>query len=190
MKMKIDPNNPPDVYEWDGPTGVHFREVRQPSGTYYRDSTPTYVVHELERARRYHLRVRLFYGDKETGRDWGEEFDTMGYVGRTCGPIKSLILLLCCDSRGGCAILTDCIVRLYVDGIETYRHPKYHQPEYEIGPVPDKIGYTNMKEEGYTTGVYAILPSPKGAKVNVANFKSEKKAKNWIAFMKGERMKK
>ena len=63
-------------------------------------------------------RVRLFLGDPETGRDWGEENDVTGYVGRSTGPSKVPLLLATRRSMGGGAILVDCVLRMLVDGCE------------------------------------------------------------------------
>lgn len=158
------------THEWTGPTGVKFVDVMEPSGVYYRDTTPRPVIDALERARKsWGSRVRLFYGDKQTGRDWGEENDVTGRVGRTGGRIPVPILLHNSRSIGGGAILCENIVRLIVDGREVYRHPHYHQP------------------------AYAILFNSKGASVladgqHVASFDSKPQAERWIAFMTGRRM--
>jgi len=115
------------VYEWTGQTGVHFRDVCQPSGTYYRNITPSEVIRLLEAAWESQARVRLYYGDRKTGRDWGDTCGVYGRIGRSTGPIKVLILLAQRRSTGGGEILCDCIVRLKVNGKEVYRHPKYHK---------------------------------------------------------------
>lgn len=168
------------MHEWTGPTGVHFRDVRQPSGTYYRDTTPERVVYWLEQAREHRYPVRLFLGDSATGRDWLEEHYTRGRVGRSTGTIK-VPLLVPEGEHGGPAISCDCIVRLIVKGQEVYRHPKYHQPALtiaEIGPR-EMCGRVNLRAKGYTHTV-----NPVGA-----NFKSLEKAQRWVAFMRGERSK-
>jgi len=173
--MSTNTNQAPDIYEWTGPTGVKFREIKQPSGTYYQDTTQAAVINALERARTTHTRIRLFLGDTKTGRDWLEEWDVTGYVGRTMGPIKAPILLRNSRSTGGGIISTDCILRLIVDGREVYRHPKYRLPIIEIGCSPVNV---NQPRRYY-------------AKVNGelhARFKTEAQAKRWAAFMLGERM--
>ncbi len=169
----------PDVYEWTGPTGVHFRDIREPSGTYYREGTPRAVVDALESAMHSDARVRLFLGDKETGKDWCDEYDVAGRVGRTMGPICAPILLHSQRSIGGGIILTDCIVRLMVNGREVYRHPKYTAPEYTVHAIERgaKIGKVDLREAGYTCTVEGTG----------ANFKTAKQAHRYAAFMRGER---
>lgn len=172
--MEVKSCDGPAVHEWTGPTGVKFRDVRTPEGTYYHDTTPPEVVTALESARRTGAKVRLFFGDKETGRDWLEEWDVYGKVGRSMGPMKIPLLIKTCRSMGGGAISDDCIVRLIVNGREVYRHPKYH------------VGFTireTQTEPGYTHAVDV------GGK-NHANFKSLTKAQRWVEFMRGERMSK
>jgi len=163
------------IHEWTGPTGKKFRDIADLSFTYYRDTTPRAVIDAIEHARETRARVRLFYGDAETGRDWGESYDVTGRVGRSMGLIKIPLLIPTSRSMGGPAILCDCIVRLIVAGREVYRHPNYHQPEYTIRHE----GPGDLRKRVYADG-----------KTNIANFRTQRQAERWIAFMKGERMNK
>jgi hypothetical protein len=179
----------PQVHEWTGPTGVKFREVREPSGTYYHDTTPRLVIDALEHARENGHRVRLFTGDTNTGKQWFDEYDVCGTVGRSMGPIKTPLLIANSRSTGGGAILTDCIVRLLVNGREVYRHPKYKTPVFSIREIgPDEMPPTDrcypkhsLRSMGYT---HAADIDGK----NHANFKSLAKAQRWVEFMQGKRM--
>lgn len=145
--------------------------VVDPDGTHYRVGTPVDVIHILERARRNDTIVRVFYGDVETGRDWTEEYDTIGRVGRSMGPIKIPLLIANARSMGGGSILTDCIVRITIGKRDVYRHPNYHQPTLTVRPA---------ELDGYVEGVYANGE-------NVANFRKVGQAEKYVAFMKGER---
>jgi hypothetical protein len=75
-----------------------------------------------------------------------------------------------------------------------WAHPKYHQPEFGIADPPDMIGQTDMRAAGYTHGVYVRLRPEHATDMtetvwsNQANFKSERAARNYIAYMRGERM--
>ena len=160
-------------------------EYKVVNGMAYHIDTPPAVVSILEMVRKYHIRVRVVYGDRETGCDWGEDLDTMGYVGRSGGRIKIPLLIHNSRSIGGGAMLDHCIVKIVVTYSKSvlYQHPNYEPPNLEIGPCPEKIGNVVLAEEGYTTGVYRDGQ-------NEANFKSEDRAKRWIAFMRGERMSK
>lgn len=172
--LRMSPNRAgADVHEWIGPTGVHFRDVRSPGGTFYHDTTPPEVVAALDGAMRSRARVRIFYGDRATGRDWLEENDVTGTVGRSGGQMPIPILLPTSRSTGGGGILTDSIVRLIVGGREVYRHPSYHQPSMEI-------------QHGSESRPFAVAVD--GAVQ--AQFKTETAANRWIAFLRGERMNK
>ena len=55
------------------------------NGTSYHENTSEEVIKILERVRNSKERVRIFYGDTETGRDWMEIYNTIGTIGRSCG---------------------------------------------------------------------------------------------------------
>lgn len=156
-------------------------------GTAFHIDTPDRVVDILTAAiqARLQRRFRLFLGDPETGRDWGEEHDAIGYIGRSMGRIKIPLLIHNQRSYGGPGLLDHRIVKI-VD-VQTkrtvYQHPLYQLPAYTLGTCPPKIGAIDMTAEGYTVGVYRDGE-------NIANFKTEDQARRWIAFMRGERMRK
>ena len=87
----------------------------------------------LAYAERERLRVRLHYGDTDTGRDWMDRYDVTGRIGRSMGPVKVPLVIANCRSMGGPAILENCIVRIRhankKNGGDLYRHPKYHEGE-------------------------------------------------------------
>ena len=85
------------------------------NGTSYHQNAPDAVIRVLENAMRTNKRIRVFYGDTETGRDWMEIYDTIGTIGRSCGQNKIPLLIKNSRSYGGCAILTDCIVKITID---------------------------------------------------------------------------
>lgn len=53
-------------------------DSRKVGGIYYYADTPDAVVGALEHARSTQQRIRLYLGDRTTGRDWLEEHDTKG----------------------------------------------------------------------------------------------------------------
>ena len=63
------------------------------NGTSYDERTPDQVVAVLESARRDRTRLHISLGDTESGKDWLEEFEAHGYVGRSTGRIKVPLLL-------------------------------------------------------------------------------------------------
>ncbi|GBG14383.1 uncharacterized protein NMK_1982 [Novimethylophilus kurashikiensis] len=160
--------------------------------TWFDARTPEQVRKVLEAYRKSGNRVRIFLGDESTGRDWMDEHDMMGRIGRSMGPMKSP-LLISDDEDGGPALLTSCIVRI-VDVTtrkDVYRHPQYHLPEMELRSISDEDGYTDSKGKyvslaalGYSHGVW--VKNQNGLLLNHANFKSYGKACNWMAFMSGD----
>ena len=100
------------------------------NGTMFHDETPIAVCNILNDAisSRRLKRIRIFFGDKETGKDWNEFYDNIGYVGRSTGLIKIPLMIHNTRSTGGGAILDHCIVKITVDKKTVYQHPKYHCP--------------------------------------------------------------
>ena len=114
------------------------------SGTAYHEETPQEVVNVLERARAAGTRLQFYYGDVKTGRDWHEENDTIGTIGRSGGSVKIPLLIKSSRSHGGGAILDHCIVKI----VETrtkkvlYKAANYQAPKIEIVPS-DLPGYSH-----------------------------------------------
>lgn len=169
------------------------REIRE---TWFDPGTELKVERVLERYRKSGKPLRLFYGDPETGRDWMEENDVLGRIGRTGGIFKSPILVEEGDF-GGHAILTACILRM-IDaetGKDLYRHPLYRVPEMEVRSTEGILASWHSKKPpkllfdmGYTHGVW--VRNGKGEFENQANFKSYGKACQYVAFMTGDSMRK
>jgi hypothetical protein len=165
----------PDVYEWTGPTGVKFRQIRSPAGTYYHEETPIRVRAILDTAMNTGQRLRLFYGDTVTGMSWLEEFDVCGTIGRSMGEIKIPLLIANARAHGGPGILDRCIVAIAdAPGHFVYKHPGFNTGEWTAGKAHD-AGYV---EAAYCNGELH------------AQFKKQGQASRYIAFMKGERFSK
>jgi hypothetical protein len=144
-----------------------------PKNTFFDADTPAQVQSCLEFYRISKVPVRLFYGNAETGKDWLEENDVYGTIGRSMGPIK-VPLLIAKGAAGGGAILTTRILRI-VDGAtnqEVYRHSNYQAPVF----TSQKSDVSGYQQEVLADGVV------------VARFKDEAKANAWTAFMQGIRM--
>jgi hypothetical protein len=139
--------------------------------------TPQELRNVIERAYSTQRRVRVHYGDKDTGRVWLEELDVIGRIGRSSGWLPCYLLCNNARSLGGGALLAERILRMQdVETKETlYKHASYKAPEFE---VMSDCG----AEDGYTFQVRT-----KGGDVQ-ARFKTEQAARNYIAFMRGERM--
>lgn len=155
----------------------HISTYKIYDGVYYDQETPDEVVHILARAMRTHQRIRIFYGDKSTGKCWLEEYDTIGYIARTGGKMAIPILINRNGSSGGGAIITANIVRITIDKQTVYSHPKYHTGTLTILPV--KKG-SELAKNGYSFGAFVNG-------INHANFKSKEKAEKWVAFIQGKR---
>lgn len=146
-------------------------ETKIVDGIEFDKNTPDRVVRVLLNLmnQRPRQRVRLFYGDQKTGRDYCEEYDTMGYIGRSGGRVSIPLLINNKNSSGGPGILTGSIVRITVNRMDYYRHPKYH------------IGKVELKPSVYSTVPYGVFINGK----NYANFKTAEKARKWAEFIQG-----
>ncbi|OGT90131.1 MAG: hypothetical protein A2286_00055 [Gammaproteobacteria bacterium RIFOXYA12_FULL_61_12] len=140
-------------------------------GTWFDPRTPEKVRKILDAARKSGTKLRVFLGDAETGRDWLEESDVLGRIGRSTGLMK-VPLMVEEGKSGGPAMLDHCIVRIVraSDCKELYRYQKYHQPRFTVE--------RERKTKGYAAAVLA------DGKVH-ARFKSEGDAHLWVAFMMG-----
>jgi hypothetical protein len=150
------------------------------TGTWFDHATPVKVRSILERYRQDGGTIRIFYGDRKSGRCWLEENDVLGRVGRSTGTMQ-IPLLIGDGEYGGPGILDSCIVRI-IDGnirAELYRQASYHLPEMDLRPIDN-----SLVSQGYTHGVWA--KDRNGNFINHANFTSYGKAAQWIAFMSGE----
>lgn len=125
-------------------------------------------------------RVRIWYGDTETGRAWQEEHDVLGYVGRSTGEHKIPLLVYSRRSRGGGAILTENIVRIdSTDGGTIYKHPTFSS-----GFDHGRVGSTPPDRDGGRSRPFSVVNDDGEY---VAAFESEAQALRWLAFMRGDR---
>jgi len=119
----------PQDYTATGGAVILYR--RLPNGTCYHAETASPVVGVLERQRTKGGIVRIFYGDIHTGRSWCDEYDMIGQIGRSIGPIK-IPLLVPEGECGGAGILDHCIVRVQTRTKILYEHPDFHVGAMEI----------------------------------------------------------
>lgn len=143
------------------------------NGTSYHVETPVAVIEVLERARHNRTRLHVSYGDRTSGLDWLEEFDTHGYIGRSMGPVKVPLLIANRRSLGGGAILDHCIVRIRssAGGRVLYQHSTYHFGNLAIRPKAEPV----------------TLPDGRTLNIDVfrdgelhASFESVEKARRWL----------
>ena len=166
------------VYTVGNGNVINYRQV---NGIYYHLDTHDAVVKALESARSCRSRVRLYYGDTETGRDWLEENDVEGYIGNSVGPLKVPLLIHNRRSHGGGALLDQCIIKVrWTSGGLLYQHPQYHAGQFvirEIGPY-ETFHDGNLRAHGYS---HAVLVD---GQVH-ANFKSMAAARRYLRKMIG-----
>lgn len=140
-------------------------------GTWFHPDTPRTVRRILETARKNGSRLRIFYGDLDTGRDWMEENDVLGTIGRSTGILK-IPLMIGDGESAGPGLLEHCIVRIIrvEDRKELYRHRRYHQ------------GLMTLVHGEHPDFASSVLVD---GKVH-ARFRTPNAAYQWIAFMAGE----
>ena len=121
------------------------------NGTAYNENTSIDVINVLENALKTRQRLQLFFGDIETGKNWNEENDTIGKIGRSCGNYKVPLLIKTSRSYGGGAILDNCIIK--IRDMQTkkvlFQNPKFQQSKFEI-----KQSDGSAKILGYNFSLY------------------------------------
>lgn len=144
--------------------------------TWFNAETPEAVRRVLESARLSGEVLRLYLGDTTTGRDWGEENDVIGRVGRSTGLLKVPLLVAEGDDGGG-AILDNCVVKIQrvKDGKVLYQHAKYVAPNLSIEPITDPVPGAKKR---YSHAVH------RDGKLN-ARFTSYGAAAAYVAFILG-----
>lgn len=132
-----------------------MKQYKQSNGTSYDVRTPDEVVRILESARMNRTRLHISLGETEgpqAGRDWMEENDVYGIIGRSTGSIKIPLLIHNRRSRGGFGLLDHCIVRVrHPTGRRSviWQHPQYHHGLVQILPKAEPI----VLEDGRTLRV-------------------------------------
>lgn len=164
------------------------------SETWFDADTEPEVKDVINRLMNTDQKVRVFYGDKKTGRDWMDEYDVIGVLRRSSGSMK-VPLLVAPRALGGGALLTGAIVRIVDTATkrELYRHKNYRLPSIvieAIGPDEEYVesdrASRRLVDSGYTHS--AKILQPNGTWTTQANFKSKLKAQHWKEFMLGNRM--
>ena len=122
-------------------------------------------------------RIRIWYGDTDTGVSWMDEYDVVGTVGRSSGQAKIPLLIKNSRSSGGGGILCHCIIRIDVISSRRtiYKHPLFNVPLLTVAANNDND----------TENKYPFIVS-KNNELQ-ARFKNKKAAYNYVYFMTGER---
>ncbi|AFH21294.1 hypothetical protein CR3_gp129 [Cronobacter phage CR3] len=120
-------------------------------------------------------RVRVWYGNTETGESWLDEYDVTGKIGRSMGEQKIPLLVKNSRSYGGGALLDSSIIR--IDSINS-RRTLYKHPNFNTG---------NLVQCAPNSADYVEAVARHGGDELIAQFKKPGQAARWIAFMNGER---
>lgn len=86
-----------------------YKEV---NGTWFHIETPEAICNVLNNYMHTGKRLKIYFGDIETGRDWNEEHDTTGTISKSGGSVKVPLLISTSRSSGGGAILDHCILKI------------------------------------------------------------------------------
>ncbi len=106
------------------------------SGISFDERTPDEVCKVIANAYDSNKRQRLkfYFGDVETGSGWNDEYDTVGYIGRSTGSIKIPLLIKKINSMGGGSILDHCILKIkdVKSGTVLFQRDNYQASKVEI----------------------------------------------------------
>lgn len=140
-------------------------KYKEYNGTSYHKETSEEVIQCLDQLLNNRERVRIWYG--KNGKSWNEEYDILGYIGRSTGENKIPLLINNSRSYGGGALLDDSIVKIVrtSDNRTIWQHKKFSQAKF------------TFKDNKVFIDGKAYAP----------HCKNNNSAKNLCAFMNGER---
>lgn len=104
------------------------------------------ITHVLLAAKQKGTRIRLFHGDADTGEDWAEEYDTLGYIGRSAGVSPCWLLVHNTHCYGGSPVGIEHVIRITTakGGNTLYVSPNYKTPNAVVIGTPNQWGvYVN-----------------------------------------------
>ncbi|WPS85289.1 hypothetical protein SMD22_01290 (plasmid) [Brevibacillus halotolerans] len=155
------------------------------NGIWYQENTPYELLPILDGLYRSGTRCRFYFGDIDTGYDWGCQNYILGTISISTGEINAPLLISSKRGYSGCALLTGSIVKIVASkgGQVLWKHPNYQKPEFEIINRGEE-GFPKLSEE-YEAAVFRI--NDEDGRKNYANFNNRKKAEGYVAFMTGER---
>jgi hypothetical protein len=159
---------------------VNYEGLDFEAGIYLKDKVEVelypqvdlYLMAVLSGGYKLKRRLRVWYGDGKTGESWFEDFNTTGYIGRSCGDFKVPLIISNSRSRGGSALSVGSIIR--VDDIKT------RKTLWKIHNYQDKLELFHLKGNKLPWQVC-------GRSTTLACFETEEKARRWIDFQQGRR---
>ena len=140
----------------------------------FSDNTSEKVKQVLTSCYNRKNRIRVVYGDVTTGKSYLDEYDILGYVGKSTGVKPMPLLINNSRSFGGGSILTSSVLKI----VDTQSKQVLFQHENHVMPVLTK------EISSYSDYLYDVIYDG----VLVARFKTEKQANNYIDFMQCKRM--
>lgn len=144
-------------------------------GAWYNIGTPSGVINALTLSRHCGARVRLFYGDPDTGEAWPGENDVCGYVRWSAGIRPCPLLVPTVRSVGGSAILTKNVVAVMTSpGHSLYAHPRFNTGSWHACEAERRTD--DLRWEVLHNGSVH------------ARFKTRQQAQRYRLFMAGLRM--
>jgi hypothetical protein len=119
---------------------------------YFPSETPQSLLDAVWLAYQLDLRCRVWIGDTTTGEGSLDEFEVLGTIGRSTGPLHVPLLVEEGDD-GGPELYSDLIVRIDVEVGVTwftlYQHPTFHMPELTLEVPSDMPEYAaNVRSKG------------------------------------------
>jgi hypothetical protein len=143
-------------------------------GIYFGKNTPEKVKQIVSSNIGRSNRFRFWYGDGITGKNWNEENDVCGYIGRSTGPKKIPLLIAKKTSDGGGALMDDSIIKIVDTRTKKvlYQHQNFNQSVFTITPHSDLPQFAaNVLQDG---SIYARCKSIKNA-IRLAEFMNGKR---------------
>ena len=150
-----------------------MKNLKEINGLWFNENTSEEVAQII--ARNYHKgRLRFWYGKE--GKAWAEEYDTCGYIGRSCGTCKIPLLIPRSTSIGGGALMTDSIVKIVEIATNRvlYQHANFNQATFT------SVENNEVKYPEYT---YCVLSNGE----LYARFTTKQRADRYADFMNGKR---
>ena len=168
-----------NTFEYSKVDGTFYTLSRQLKGSKIKENFNRPELWKvLENCRNNRNRVRIWYGDITTGKAWNEEYNVTGYISRSTGKIKVPLLINNTRSVGGIGLLDSAIIR--VDDIASKR-TLYEVSNFHV----DAMHCIYIEGDEYP---YQVMQCKDNKEVlNIANFKTEKRALHYIQFMEGKR---
>lgn len=165
--------------------GREYKEIDGLSFHPETDDTLCRKLAELAHDQR-ETRIRIFYGDHETGRAWLEENDVTGYIGHSTGSIKIPLLIHSRRSYGGGAILDHCILKLQTTSGRVLWQAENYRPKVIFSGV--LIPPETIDGRTYVAAVWTReLEDPEEEKERYSRHTSVEKAYRLASFLRGER---